>query len=144
MDKNEKTVETTVFDYLRWRGDLTFAQDAFNEVDNLILCIIAYLNFRRFPELTAREPEKAVLLGDIFPRMTAEDEQQGLSPNDYIPLMRLAAESRRFGGVRMLGYEAVRDRRRCSWTRCPSWCPTARCSAPLWAPTGRWWGGRRT
>ena len=109
MDKNEKTVETTVFDYLRWRGDLTFAQDAFNEVDNLILCIIAYLNFRRFPELTAREPEKAVLLGDIVPRMTAEDEQQGLSPNDYIPLMRLAADSRRFGGVRMLGYEAVRD-----------------------------------
>ena len=104
MDKNEKTVETTVFDYLRWRGDLTFAQDAFNEVDNLILCIIAYLNFRRFPELTAREPEKAVLLGDIVPRMTAEDEQQGLSPNDYIPLMRLAADSRRFGGVRMLGY----------------------------------------
>ena len=109
MDKNEKTVETTVFDYLRWRGDLTFAQDTFNEVDNLILCIIAYLNFRRFPELTAREPEKAVLLGDIVPRMTAEDEQQGLSPNDYIPLMRLAAESRRFSGVRMLGYEAVRD-----------------------------------
>ena len=108
MDKNEKTVETTVFDYLRWRGDLTFAQDAFNEVDNLILCIIAYLNFRRFPELTARDPEKAVLLGNIVPRMTAEDEQQGLSPNDYIPLMRLAADSRRFGGVRMLGYEAVR------------------------------------
>ena len=27
MDKNEKTVETTVFDYLRWRGDLTFAQE---------------------------------------------------------------------------------------------------------------------
>ena len=40
MDKNEKTVETTVFDYLRWRGDLTFAQDSFNEVDNLVLCII--------------------------------------------------------------------------------------------------------
>ena len=48
-------------------------------------------------------------LGDVVARMTAEDEQQGLSPNDYIPLMRLAAESRRFGGVRMLGYEAVRD-----------------------------------
>ena len=53
MDKNEKNVVTTVFDYLRWRGDLTFAQDAFNEVDNLVLCIITYLNFRRFPELRA-------------------------------------------------------------------------------------------
>lgn len=109
MDKNEKTVETTVFDYLRWRGDLTFAQDSFNEVDNLVLCIIAYLNFRRFPELKSREADKAVPLGDVVARMTAEDEQQGLSPNDYIPLMRLAAESQRFGGVRMLGYEAVRD-----------------------------------
>ena len=73
MDKNEKNVVTTVFDYLRWRGDLTFAQDAFNEVDNLVLCIITYLNFRRFPELRSREPENAVLLGDIVPRMTAED-----------------------------------------------------------------------
>ena len=69
MDKNEKTVETTVFDYLRWRGDLTFAQDSFNEVDNLVLCIIAYLNFRRFPELKSREADKAVPLGDVVARI---------------------------------------------------------------------------
>lgn len=112
MDKNEKTVETTVFDYLRWRGDLTFAQDPFNEVDNLVLCIIAYLNFRRFPALCSRDPAQAVPLGEIVPLMTEEDEQQGLSPNDYIPLMALAADSARFGAVRMLGYEAVRDEAR--------------------------------
>ena len=112
MDKNEKTVETTVFDYLRWRGDLTFAQDGFNEVDNLVLCIITYLNFRRFPELRTRDAEQAVPLRDIAPRLLPEDEQQGLSPNDYIPLLKLAAESRRFGGVRLFGYEAVRDEAR--------------------------------
>ena len=112
MDKNEKTVETTVFDYLRWRGDLTFAQDGFNEVDNLVLCIITYLNFRRFPELRTRDAEQAVSLRDIAPRLLPEDEQQGLSPNDYIPLLKLAAESRRFGGVRLFGYEAVRDEAR--------------------------------
>ena len=112
MDKPEKTAVTTVFDYLRWRGDLTFAQDAFNEVDNLILCIIAYLNFRRFPELRSRDADKAVLMSDIVPRMTAEDEQQGLSPNNYIPLMKLAAESCRFAPVRLFGYETVRDETR--------------------------------
>ena len=112
MDKPEKTAVTTVFDYLRWRGDLTFAQDAFNEVDNLILCIIAYLNFRRFPELRSRDADKAVLMSDIVPRMTAEDEQQGLSPNNYIPLMKLAAESCRFAPVRLFGYETVRDESR--------------------------------
>lgn len=109
VEKNEKVIETTVFDYLRWRGDLTFAQDAFNEVDNLILCIIAYLNFRRFDRLRSRDPQQAALLGEIVAEMTPEDEQQGLSPNDYIPLMRLAASSSRFGQVRMFGYESIRD-----------------------------------
>ena len=27
-------------DYIKWRGDLTFEQSAFNEVDNLIGCIV--------------------------------------------------------------------------------------------------------
>ena len=26
----------TVFDYIDWRGDLTFAQDPFNEIDSLV------------------------------------------------------------------------------------------------------------
>lgn len=112
MNKNEKTVETTVADYLCWRGDLTFAQDAFNEVDNLILCIITYLNFRRFDALRSRDPDHAIPLGEIVKRMTPEDEQQGLSPNDYIPLMQMAADSRRFHGVRIFGYETVRDETR--------------------------------
>ena len=81
-------------------------------MDNLILCIIAYLNFRRFPELRSRDADKAVLMSDIVPRMTAEDEQQGLSPNNYIPLMKLAAESCRFAPVRLFGYETVRDETR--------------------------------
>lgn len=37
--------KTDVFDYLQWRGDLTFAQSAFNEVDALILSVFAYLDF---------------------------------------------------------------------------------------------------
>ena len=55
MEKNG-----TVMDYLRWRGDLTFAQDGFNEVDDLVLCIISYLNFRRFDDLRTTDPAKAV------------------------------------------------------------------------------------
>lgn len=34
-----------MLDYLDWRGDLTFAQSPFNEVDNLILSQLVYLNF---------------------------------------------------------------------------------------------------
>ena len=35
-----------VMDYLEWRGDLTFDQSPFNDVDNVILSQLAYVNFR--------------------------------------------------------------------------------------------------
>lgn len=34
-----------IFDYLEWRGDLSFEKDGFNEVDNLIMSVLAYVEF---------------------------------------------------------------------------------------------------
>ncbi len=34
-----------IFDYLEWRGDVSFKQDPFNEVDNLVLAQLAYTDF---------------------------------------------------------------------------------------------------
>ena len=33
-----------IIDYIDWRGDLTFKQSGFNEVDNMIFSQISYLN----------------------------------------------------------------------------------------------------
>ena len=35
-----------ILDYLDWRGDLTLAQAPFNEVDNLILAELSFVDFR--------------------------------------------------------------------------------------------------
>ena len=37
-----------IFDYLSWRGDLTFACDSFNNVDALILSLLSYFDFDNF------------------------------------------------------------------------------------------------
>ena len=100
---------TTVADYLRWRGDIPFSADPFNEVDNLVLCIISYINFRRFPELLTRNPREAVLLSDICQKLTAEDEQLGLSQLSYIPVVQQAAQTERFAGTRMFAFEDRSD-----------------------------------
>ena len=34
-----------ILDYLDWRGDLTLQQSPFNEVDNLILAELSFLDF---------------------------------------------------------------------------------------------------
>lgn len=100
---------TTVADYLTWRGDIPFSVDPFNEVDNLVLCIVSYINFRRFPELLTRNPREAVLLSDICQKLTVEDEQLGLSQLSYIPVVQQAAQTERFAGTRMFAFEDRSD-----------------------------------
>ena len=41
---NKKNIPD-ILDYLNWRGDLTFEESAFNDIDAVILCQILYLNF---------------------------------------------------------------------------------------------------
>lgn len=44
-----------IMDYISWRGDLTFAQSPFNEVDNLILACFSYVNLDRIPAVTRQK-----------------------------------------------------------------------------------------
>ena len=36
----------SVLDYLKWRADLRFSRDPFNDVDALILAMLSYLPFK--------------------------------------------------------------------------------------------------
>ena len=36
----------TIMEYLHWRGDLTFNQDPFNDIDALILSMLSYLSYK--------------------------------------------------------------------------------------------------
>ena len=45
-----------MMDYLDWRGDITFAQSRFNEVDNLILSQMCYAPFEGIVSEDGREP----------------------------------------------------------------------------------------
>ena len=47
-----------VFDYLTWRGDVPFSADPFNEVDNLILAELAYVDFKNVPDTGEPVPLK--------------------------------------------------------------------------------------
>ena len=100
---------TTIWDYLAWRGDLLLTQDSFNEVDNLLLCIVAYIDFRRIARLRSFDPAYAMPIGDVCAMLTEEDEQRGLSPEDYIPVMRAMAATPRFRDVKMFAFEDSYD-----------------------------------
>lgn len=49
----EKSVGN-LFDYINWRGDLSFTQSEFNAVDGLILCIFSYFQFEKHEDFKGK------------------------------------------------------------------------------------------
>lgn len=90
-----------VFDYLTWRGDISFKDSPFNEVDNIILCLLTYINFTDVvPEvfsssITIQEASKA----DYSLRRIPD-------PRLY-QLLDCCGKSRRFRDVLLTGYSEV-------------------------------------
>lgn len=89
--------KANVFDYIDWRGDLSFGQSPFNEIDALILSIFAYLDFSCLKE-NVTYFRQAVRLINHLP-----DEEKlkgpGLIMQEVVALANAAARSERFGAM---------------------------------------------
>ena len=55
-----------VFDYLKWRGDLTFSQDPPNAVDALIFSGLSYIRFGRETVQEAETPVSLQTAAEVF------------------------------------------------------------------------------
>ena len=91
----------TVFDYLKWRGDLSFAQDPLNPVDGLIFCALSYIPFVG----QAETPNEPIALRDAAADFLSLDDYESRvrAKNDAM-MLRAAAETARFGGCKMVLY----------------------------------------
>ncbi len=102
-----------ILDYVDWRGDLTLAQSPFNEVDNLILAELSFLNLKGIVpapgeggSVSLRQAEEA-----FFARIPAgKTVDMGVLVPQAIPdLLRKAAASDRFGEMRLAGFVDLLD-----------------------------------
>ncbi len=95
-----------IFDYLEWRGDLSFEQAEFNEVDNLILSILSYMDLDGMVPGEGRR--EYVTISDLakhfkqpeLPDNPLSDQFYELTPK----LIELAAHTMRFKDMRLWGY----------------------------------------
>lgn len=94
------------FEYLKWRGDLTFEQSPLNPVDAVIFCDIAYLNFRGILKDDFNSP---LTLLECATRFLSEDfenrKELGLLINPKtVDLFFECAKTERFKNVMMTGF----------------------------------------
>ncbi|MDO4315332.1 MAG: DUF2974 domain-containing protein [Oscillospiraceae bacterium] len=94
-----------LLDYLDWRGDLTLAQSPFNEVDNLILAELSFVDFKDIvPAPGEGESVELRQAADaFFARFPAGEKiDMGVLVPGAIPdMLRKMAMSRRFGDMRL-------------------------------------------
>ena len=93
-----------ILDYLNWRGDLTLAQSPFNEVDNLILAELSFVNFTGIvPGPGEGEGVPLHAAAEAFFRShEGGDMGMGVLVPDEIPtLLRKMAECPRFREMRV-------------------------------------------
>ena len=94
-----------LLDYLDWRGDLTLEQSHFNEVDNLILAELSFVDFKDIvPAPGAGESVNLREAAEAFFAKFPEGEKidMGVLVPDAIPdMLRKMADSRRFGDMKL-------------------------------------------
>ncbi len=94
-------------DYLKWRGDLDFSQAPFNDVDNLILAEIAYVDFTDIvPGPGSIETITLAEAADTF--FDTHDEKEIKKCKSFIGkapyLLREAAATKRFSSLILTNY----------------------------------------
>lgn len=103
----------TVYDYLTWRGDLTFRAAPFCEVDSLILSMFSYLDMKDIVPTLDEEGDisvwaaaKAFLARYPDPKKT---KMGVLIPKDIVKMMKAMRSTKRFGTLRMSGFVNIID-----------------------------------
>ena len=99
----------SILDYLDWRGDITFAERPFNEVDNLLLAELSYLEFGG---IVPADFAATVPLSDAvaaFTKRTPHADMGVLVPDKIPGLAQKMAASARFRDVLLSGYVCKLD-----------------------------------
>ena len=101
----------TVFDYMNWRGDLSFKQDPFNEVDSVILSMICFLDFENI--VPATHEQGSLTLEEAMSHMPQKFEGErrlgAILPDDILYMSHAAARAPRYKDARLFAFENIID-----------------------------------
>ncbi|MBR0138470.1 MAG: DUF2974 domain-containing protein [Erysipelotrichaceae bacterium] len=99
-----------MYDYLAWRGDLTFAKSPFNIVDNIMLAYLSYVDFSGIVSYGSHKITLRDACRQYYKTFTEEEARKSTSFIAEAPLvMKAMAESARFGNLGLSHYIRLID-----------------------------------
>ena len=100
--------ENNIFDYLAWRGDLSFMKDNFNEIDALVFAVLSYLNWDNAANTASWDETIAPALKiTATPMIEKDDKAESLGVIDkeqILEMLKILGDTERFQEVQIAGY----------------------------------------
>ena len=93
-----------ILDYLDWRGDLTLEERGFNEVDNLLMAELCFLDFSGIVPEDFAAPAPLPEAMRAYDRLRPQETMGVLVPEQIPELGHKMAASRRFSDLTLCGY----------------------------------------
>lgn len=91
-----------IFDYVEWRGDITFWEKEFNDVDNLILSLLAYTDLKGI--ISMDEGSAPISVTDAWARYVEAGKDQSELACNPRPILEKCAGTKRFGNILIKDY----------------------------------------
>ena len=97
----------SLFDYIYWRGDLSFDTEPFNEIDSVILSMICFLDFSGIVPAPGQSGSVSLREAmDHMERVYSGDRRLGvILPDDILTMSHAAAEAPRYREARLFAFE---------------------------------------
>lgn len=94
-----------LFDYLQWRGDLTFSQVEINDIDMLIFSVLSYL---RLEDIVSPDFDKPLSVENVNNKFDLLEDKTGrFRVEDDIELLKSVSNTERFKNVKLTAYRSV-------------------------------------
>lgn len=94
---------SNIVDYIKWRGDLTFQQAPFNEVDNLVFSELAYFNFLKIGQ-DQKMNIKEVIENYLKKYDEASIQKEFFLSKNPVSFLKELQEAKRFKNLKVFHY----------------------------------------
>lgn len=103
---------SSIFDYLKWRGDIAFDVSPFNPVDNLILSELAYALWDEIVDSSFDDEIRLEDAVNLYFERQIEEKQLTRAPStsgSLVEMLRMLKETDRFRNLRLCGFQMVNN-----------------------------------
>lgn len=95
-----------LFDYIKYYGEYTFVDRAFNEIDNVILSMLSYVDFDLIKEKNNITIEEAY---SIFEKDFDPQKKEMFAVKNGIKIFKIVSKENRFKNIKLSNYKSVGD-----------------------------------